>query len=68
MKTEQHDRWMGFKRDDVQHWLEVTGLQDVKVVCANEQCCSASLGGNEYARVSIFLAFSEKKIVQAAHD
>ncbi len=49
LKTEQHDRWMGFKRDDVQHWLKGTGLKDVEVVCANEDCSSKSTGRNEHS-------------------
>ena len=31
LRTEQYDRWLGFKRQDVQAWLEAAGLVDVAV-------------------------------------
>ncbi|MFX1466290.1 MAG: class I SAM-dependent methyltransferase, partial [Promethearchaeota archaeon] len=33
LKTEQYDRWMGFKREDVKRWFIESGLKDVMVDC-----------------------------------
>jgi ubiquinone/menaquinone biosynthesis C-methylase UbiE len=60
LKKEQYDRWMGFKRDDVKRWFIEAGLKDVMVDCVGESCCSPSCCGDEYARISIFVAFGEK--------
>lgn len=60
LRTEHHDRWMGFRREDVQKWLEEAGLKNVKVDCAGENCCSRSSDGSEYANISIFVASGEK--------
>jgi len=60
LKVEHHDRWMGFKRNDIKQWLIEAGLKDVKVDCASESCCAQSNGGDEYARISIFLALGNK--------
>jgi len=56
LRTEQHDRWMGFKREAVKRWFEESGLRDVTVGSAQESCCASSDCGTEEARVSIFLA------------
>lgn len=60
LKTEQYDHWMGFKREDVKHWFIEAGLKEVMVDCVDENCCAPSCCGDEYASVSIFLAFGEK--------
>ena len=60
LRTEQHDRWMGFKRKDVQGWLKEAGLTDVVVDCADEECCAGSSCGCEDASISIFIASGEK--------
>jgi ubiquinone/menaquinone biosynthesis C-methylase UbiE len=59
LKTEQHDRWMGFKREHVARWLEEAGLREVTVVCAAEDCCTQSPDGNTIA-ISIFIASGRK--------
>jgi len=60
LRTEQHDRWLGFKREDVQRWFSEAGLRHVEMVCADEDCCAQSSGGDESASVSIFVAAGEK--------
>jgi len=60
LKTEQYDRWMGFKREDVKRWLIETGLKEVMVDCVGENCCAPSCCGDEYASVSIFVASGKK--------
>ncbi|HYA03833.1 MAG TPA: SAM-dependent methyltransferase, partial [Syntrophobacteria bacterium] len=58
--TEHHDRWPGFKRDDVKGSLQEAGLKDANVTCAGETCCATSEGGSERSRVSIFVASGRK--------
>ncbi len=60
LRTEQHDRWLGFKREDVQRWFIEAGLRQVGTDCVGEDCCAQSTGGEEYASISIFVAFGEK--------
>jgi ubiquinone/menaquinone biosynthesis C-methylase UbiE len=54
LRTEQHDRWLGFERDDVQRWYREAGLGDVKVGCVNP-----SQVGQDVA-ISIFIASGTK--------
>lgn len=60
LKTEHHDRWMGFKRNDVEQWLLWSGLKNVTIECAGGNCCAASSCGCDNARISIFIAYGEK--------
>jgi len=60
LRIEHHDRWMGFKRDNVRRWFKEAGLKNVKVDCAGECCCAQSQKCDDYARVSIFIATGEK--------
>lgn len=60
LRSEQHDRWMGFKRADVQGWLETAGLKQVVVASVGENCCATSSCGTQSAAISIFLACGEK--------
>lgn len=60
LKTEHHARWMGLKREDIRRWFLETGLKNVRVDYAGENCCAPSGSGNGYASISIFIAFGEK--------
>jgi len=60
LRTEQHDRWLGFRREDVRQWLLGAGLQQVLVDCVGEKCCAASECGGDVASVSLFVAVGEK--------
>ena len=60
LKVEHHDRWMGFRRDDVRRWFEEAGLSHVVVDCVGENCCADSSSGAEKAAISIFVASGEK--------
>jgi ubiquinone/menaquinone biosynthesis C-methylase UbiE len=60
LRTEQHDRWMGFKRNDIISWFQEIGLENVHMDCVGETCCSASDDGSEQAAVSIFIATGSK--------
>lgn len=61
LRTEQHDRWMGFRREDVHRWFEEADLRNVGTDCVGEDCCTESGSGGEYASISIFVAFGEKR-------
>jgi ubiquinone/menaquinone biosynthesis C-methylase UbiE len=61
LRTEQHDRWIGFKREEVSRWFEEAGLHNVRVDCVGENCCADSDCGSEEAQVSIFVASGEQK-------
>lgn len=60
LRTEQYDRWMGFKREDVARWFRAAGLKNVVVDCVGENCCTDSKSGADHATVSIFVASGEK--------
>jgi ubiquinone/menaquinone biosynthesis C-methylase UbiE len=61
LRVEHRDRWMGFRREDMERWLTDAGLKDVAVGCADEECCAQSSSGNEYASISVFLASGRKR-------
>jgi len=60
LRTEHHDRWLGFRREEVARWFREAGLVDVRVECAGEDCCARACSGDAYAWVSIFLASGRK--------
>ncbi|UCE42152.1 MAG: methyltransferase domain-containing protein [Candidatus Aminicenantes bacterium] len=60
LKKEQHDRWLGFKREDVERWFNEAGLKNVRVECMEEECCADSVECGEKASVSLFVAYGEK--------
>jgi hypothetical protein len=60
LRLEQQDRWLGFKREDINRWFAEAGLENAKVACVGENCCAESSHGYESARVSIFVASGEK--------
>lgn len=60
LKTEQHDRWMGFKREDVENWFNEAGLKNVKTGCLDENCSAESELGCDKASINIFIASGEK--------
>ena len=58
--NEHEDRWMGFKRDDIQEWFEEAGLRNVVVDSVGESCCGESCTCDDAAVISIFVASGEK--------
>lgn len=61
LREEHHDRWLGFRRSDLQEWLTQAGLEQVTVEDAEEKCCANSCGGDRRVEISIFLAKGIKK-------
>jgi ubiquinone/menaquinone biosynthesis C-methylase UbiE len=62
LRTEQHDRWLGFRREDVRAWLEEAGLIRPRVDCAGARCCAPSDTSGAQASVSIFVASAHKPV------
>ncbi len=65
LRTEQHDRWLGFRRQDVRAWLEQAGLIGARVDCAGARCCAPSEASGAHASVSIFVASARKPASEA---
>lgn len=61
LRKEHHDRWLGFRRSDIERWFQRAGLHDVAVVSTNERCSSASSEGPATAAIGIFLASGQKQ-------
>jgi SAM-dependent methyltransferase len=55
LRTEQHDRWLGFDREDIAKWFRDAGLDDVTVGDTQEICSPTSDCGTK-AAITIFLA------------
>jgi ubiquinone/menaquinone biosynthesis C-methylase UbiE len=59
LRTEQHDRWLGFARADIERWFREADLQDVNVGDTHEICSPTSSCGTR-AAITIFLASGRK--------
>jgi SAM-dependent methyltransferase len=59
LRTEQHDRWLGFERADIARWFREAGLEEVTVADTNEICSPTSECGTKVA-ITIFLARGRK--------
>jgi C_GCAxxG_C_C family probable redox protein len=66
LREEQHDRWLGFKREHIQTWLQEAGLEQVSVDCVGQNCCADSQCGCDQASISIFVAQGQKPLSEAA--
>lgn len=55
LRTEQHDRWLGFDRADIARWFRDAGLEDVSVGDTREICSPTSTCGTK-AAITIFIA------------
>jgi len=60
LRDEHHDRWLGFRLDEVRQWFREAGLKDVIIGGITEQCCTSSCDGGQRASISIFLASGQK--------
>ena len=58
--TEQHDKWMGFERSDIEKWMKSAGFKNIEIDCVGANCCASSGCGSDAAEVSIFVAKGEK--------
>jgi ubiquinone/menaquinone biosynthesis C-methylase UbiE len=57
--VEQHDRWPGFERSDVEKWLADAGFEAVRITDARATCCGCSESCGETARINVFLAVAD---------
>ena len=60
LRTEHHDRWMGFKREDIESWFNEAGLKNIKIESLEENCCANSKCGCQDDAASIFVATGNK--------
>jgi ubiquinone/menaquinone biosynthesis C-methylase UbiE len=60
LKVEHHDRWLGFKRKEIEQWFRDAALRNVAVDCVGENCCAQSSSGCDDASISIFVASGQK--------
>ncbi len=61
LRTEQHDRWLGFERADIARWFREAGLEEVTVADTNEVCSPTAECGTK-AAITIFLARGRKVV------
>ena len=61
LRSEQHDRWLGFERADVVRWFRAAGLEDVSVGDTKELCSPTSRCGTR-AAITVFLARGRKPV------
>lgn len=59
LRTEQHDRWLGFNREQIEMWFDTAGLYNIVVEDLGEKCSSGSETSQEKAAVSIFAAHAD---------
>ncbi len=60
LRTEHHDRWMGFKREDIESWFSEAGLKNIMIESLEENCCASSKCGCQDAAANIFMATGKK--------
>ena len=60
LRTEQHDRWLGFDRAEIARWFHDAGLTDVTVGDTRELCSPTSSCGTK-AEITIFIARGKKQ-------
>ncbi|HYG80380.1 MAG TPA: class I SAM-dependent methyltransferase [Pyrinomonadaceae bacterium] len=60
LKTEHHDRWLGFRREALEEWLTAAGLREVAVDDLGEECRVRSEGDGGTALMNIFVASGRK--------
>jgi ubiquinone/menaquinone biosynthesis C-methylase UbiE len=59
LRTEQHDRWLGFDRAEIVQWFLDAGLEDISVGDTKELCSPTSTCGTQ-AVITVFLARGRK--------
>ena len=64
LRTEQHDRWLGFKKSDIRAWFIAAGLTEVTVDSVGENCRSKSTTTEAQVAISIFIATGKKELLE----
>lgn len=57
---EHHDRWAGFRMEEVLGWFRDAGLSDVRIEDIDKKCSASSCCCSDSASISIFLAYGVK--------
>ena len=60
LREEHHDRWMGFKRADIEKWFQSAGLRDIHIDSIGTCCEAQSSCSDEFASIGIFIASGGK--------
>ena len=60
-QDEHHDRWLGFKPEDVRRWFAEAGLRDIAVVRTGQDCRATSASHSETSAIRIFAASGRKQ-------
>jgi ubiquinone/menaquinone biosynthesis C-methylase UbiE len=60
LRTEHHDRWLGFKRDHIKAWFNEAHLKNISIESLDENCCTTSECSCQNAAASIFMAAGMK--------
>ena len=60
LRTEHHDRWLGFSKEALEEWYGLAGLENVFVGSIDEKCRVRPADGTEQAVMDIFVATGEK--------
>ena len=68
LRTEHHDRWLGFRREALEEWLAAAGLGEVRVDDLGEECRVRPAAGGAPALMNIFLASGRKRIAGGGED
>jgi len=63
LRTEQHDRWLGFGRGEIARWFSDAGLHSVTVGDTQELCSPTSACGTR-AAITIFIASGRSPMAQ----
>ncbi len=63
LRIEQHDRWLGFKHEDVRKWYHAAGLSEIEVRSIGETCRPTSECGST-VDINIFAALGRKGILR----
>ncbi len=59
LRIEQHDRWLGFKHEDLHNWYRAAGLSEIEVCSIGEKCRPTAECGTT-VDISIFAASGRK--------
>ncbi len=59
LRTEQHDRWLGFARSDIERWFRDAGLEEISIGDTQELCTPTATCGTR-AAITIFIACGVK--------
>jgi len=61
MRTEQHDKWLGFDRKMIEKWFKEAGLVDFAIEDAKDSTCKTLFYDEHDVKMTIFIAKGTKK-------